>query len=114
VDIKKLVASVASVLTNADIHTIYSMVIIAKEEMRIKTDIPITTVEEAVRQLVEEGYLVEYEETSLDLSKKEKKYIATEKIRQLAEQLPPKILQLTKMKYITPSFYYLLNYTQRK
>jgi hypothetical protein len=46
---------------------------------------------------------------TLDLTKKIKKYIITEKIKELAKPLPPKTQRLTKLKYVTPTFYYLLN-----
>jgi hypothetical protein len=53
--------------------------------------------------------VAEYEEMSLDLTKRIKKYIITEKIKELAKPLPPKTQQLAKLKYVTPTFYYLLN-----
>jgi hypothetical protein len=45
-------------------------------------------VEEVLRQLTEEGYAAEYEEMTLDLSRKVKKYIITDKMKELAKPLP--------------------------
>ncbi|MCU7787137.1 hypothetical protein ODS41_04255 [Pyrobaculum sp. 3827-6] len=112
-DIKQLVATVASVATNTDLNTIYALVMLAVEELKLKLDVSITLVEEALRQLVEEGYLIEYEEATLDLSKRTRKYIATEKLSQVAGKPPPKTAQVAKMRYVTPTFYYLLNYAKK-
>lgn len=112
-ELKTLVATVLDAVKAADLNTIYSLLMIAKEELKLKTEITMASVEYVVRQLVDEGYLVEYEESSLDLSKRWKKYIATDKIKELAQEPPQKIAQISKMRYVTPSFYYLLNYSSR-
>jgi DNA-binding PadR family transcriptional regulator len=109
VDLKTLTASILAAITTGDASTVYALALVARDELGLKLEISPIAVEEALRQLAEEGYLAEYEEMTLDLTKKIKKYIITEKIKELAKTLPPKTQRLTKLKYVTPTFYYLLN-----
>jgi DNA-binding transcriptional regulator YhcF (GntR family) len=113
VDLKTLTASVLAAITIGDFSTVYALVSVARDELGLKFEISPIAVEEALRQLAEEGYVVEYEEMSLDLKKKIKNYIITGKIKELAKPLPPKTQRLTQLKYVTPTFYYLLNQTPK-
>ena len=109
-DVKSLVASILATLESADLMTIYALSIVYREETKQKIEISPFHISEVLRQLVEEGYAIEYEETTLDLSKKTKKYIATDKVFTIAKPLPDKVLQIAKLRYITPVFYVLVNY----
>jgi DNA-binding PadR family transcriptional regulator len=109
VDLKTLTASILAAITTGDASTVYALALVARDELGLKLEISPIAVEEALRQLAEEGYVVEYEEMTLDLTKRMKKYIITEKIKELAKPLPPKTQRLAKLKYVTPTFYYLLN-----
>jgi DNA-binding PadR family transcriptional regulator len=113
VDLKTLTASILAAITVGDFSTVYALVSVARDELGLKFEISPIAVEEALRQLAEEGYVAEYEEMTLDLKKKIKKYIITEKTRELAKPLPPKTQRLTQLKYVTPTFYYLLNQTPK-
>jgi DNA-binding PadR family transcriptional regulator len=106
-----LTASILAAVTTGDASTIYALALVARDELGLKLEISPVAIEEVLRQLTEEGYVAEYEEMSLDLTKriKIKKYIITEKIKELAKPLPPKIQRFAKLKYVTPTFYYLLN-----
>ena len=108
-DLKTLTASILAAITTGDAGTIYALALVARDELGLELEISPAAIEEILRQLTEEGYVAEYEEMSLDLTKKMKKYIITEKIKELAKPLPPKTQQLAKLKYVTPTFYYLLN-----
>jgi DNA-binding PadR family transcriptional regulator len=111
VDLKTLTASILAAVTTGDASTIYALALVARDELGLKLEISPVAIEEVLRQLTEEGYVAEYEEMSLDLTKriKIKKYIITEKIKELAKPLPPKTQRFAKLKYVTPTFYYLLN-----
>jgi DNA-binding PadR family transcriptional regulator len=109
VDLKTLTASILAAITTGDAGTIYALALVGRDELGLKLEISPVAIEEVLRQLTEEGYVAEYEEMSLDLTKRIKKYIITEKIKELAKPLPPKTQQLAKLKYVTPTFYYLLN-----
>ncbi|ABL89022.1 conserved hypothetical protein [Pyrobaculum islandicum DSM 4184] len=108
-NLKTLVASVLASVVSADVHTVYALVSVARDELRERFEVSLPAVEEALRQLVDEGYAAEYEELTLDLKKRVKKYVIRDKIRELAQPLPPKTQQIAKLKYVTPTFYYLLN-----
>jgi DNA-binding PadR family transcriptional regulator len=108
-DLKTLTASILAAITTGDVSTIYALALIARDELGLNLEISPAAIEEVLRQLTEEGYVAEYEEMSLDFTKKIKKYIIKEKIKELAKPLPPKTERLTKLKYVTPTFYYLLN-----
>lgn len=109
-EIKTLVASIMAVLESADLLTVYALSIVYKEETKQKVEITQVGISEALRELVDEGYVVEYEETTLDLSRKYKKYIITDKISRIARPLPEKIVRIAKLRYATPVFYVLVNY----
>ncbi|ACB40173.1 hypothetical protein [Pyrobaculum neutrophilum] len=108
-DLRTLVASILASVTSADASTVYALAVIARDELREKMEITQLTVEEVLRQLADEGYVAEYEELSLDFRKRIKKYVATDKIKSLAQPLPPKAQQVAKLRYVTPAFYHLLN-----
>ena len=111
-DIKSIVASILATLESADFMTIYALSIIYKEETKQKIEISPFHISEVLHQLVEEGYAIEYEESTLDLSKKfnKKIYIATDKLSTIAKPLPDKVLQIAKFRYVTLVFYILVNY----
>jgi len=109
VDLRTLVASILASITSGDANSVYALALVARDELGLKLEISPMAVEEALRQLTEEGYAAEYEEMTLDLSEKMKKYIITDKMKELTKPLPPKTQRLTKLKYVTPTFYHLLN-----
>lgn len=108
-DLRTLVASTLASITSGDANSVYALALVARDELGLKLETSPMAVEEALRQLTEEGYAAEYEEMTLDLSRKVKKYIITDKMKELAKPLPPKTQQLAKLKYVTPTFYHLLN-----
>lgn len=112
-DLRTLVASILASITSGDTNTVYALALVARDELGLKLEISPMAVEETLRRLAEEGYVAEYEEMTLDLSKKVKKYIITDKVKELAKPLPPKTQQLTRLRYVTPTFYYLLNQPTR-
>lgn len=109
-EIKTLVASIMAVLESADFLTVYALSVVYREETKQKVEITQVEVGEALRELVDGGYVVEYEETTLDLSRKYKKYIVTDKISSIAKPLPDKVVKIAKLKHVTPVFYVLINY----
>ena len=108
-NLRTLVASILASITSGDANTVYVLALVARDELGVKLEISPAAVEETLRQLAAEGYAAEYEEMTLDLSKKAKKYIITDRIKELAKPLPPKTQQLAKLRYVPPTFYYLLN-----
>lgn len=109
-DLKTLVASALLALSNSDVQTVYALVLVVKEELKAKIEVTPLSVEQTLEQLVEEGYAASYEETTLDLTKRYKKYVPTDKIRNIARPLPPKATKLAELRYVTPTFYLLINY----
>ena len=112
-DLRTLVASILASITTGDANTIYALALVARDELGLNLEISPMAVEETLRRLAEEGYVAEYEEMALDLSKKVKKYIITDKVKELAKPLPPKTQRLAKLRYVPPTFYYLLNQSTR-
>ena len=108
-DLKTLVASILAEVITADIPTIHALALLAADELKLKREITPIDVEETLRELVREGFAAEYEETSLDLSRRVKKYIATDKTLSQAKPLPPHTQKVAKLKYVPPAFYLLLN-----
>ncbi|MFN7105947.1 MAG: hypothetical protein ACK4M3_05125 [Pyrobaculum sp.] len=110
-DLKTLVASILAERVTADVATVYALVLVAREELKLDVEVTPLAVEKTIRELVDEGCAAEYIETSMDLSRRFRKYIITDKIKTLAKPLPAKTRRVADMRYVTPTFYALLNYT---
>lgn len=108
-DLKTLVVSILAEVVTADVPTIHALAELAASELKLKREITPIEIEETLRELAREGLVAEYEETSLDLSKRVKKYIATDKALSQARPLPPLTQKVAKLKYVPPVFYALLN-----
>lgn len=112
-DLKTLVASILAEVITADVPTIHALAQLAADELKLKREITPIEIEETLRELIREGLAAEYEETSLDLSRKVKKYIATDKTLSQAKALPPNTQKVAKLKYVPPTFYILLDNKKR-
>jgi len=108
-DLKTLAASALAAVESGDVETVYSLVVITLRELRQKAELTPIAVEAALDGLVAEGYAIVYEETSIDLRRRYKKYMATDKIAAVAKPLPPTAQKVASMRYVTPQFYLLLN-----
>lgn len=108
---RTLVASILAERVTADVATVYALALVARDELKLDVEVTPIAVEKTIRELVEGGYAAEYIETTMDLSRRYQKYIITDRIKTVAKPLPPKTRRVAGMRYVTPAFYALLNYS---
>lgn len=111
--LRDLVLAALKALTMADLLTVYALVAIAASEAKSRDRVTPVAVVRALEELMAQGLVTEYQEATVDLSRRVRKYVITDKGAALAGELPPGAAKVAAMRYATPPFYLLINHPDK-
>lgn len=111
--VRDLALAALKALGTADPLTVYAVVAVAAEEARQRERITPAAVARALEDLAAEGLAAEYQEATVDLTRRVKKYAITDRGAAAAGGLPPKAAKVASLRYATPLFYLLINHPDK-